>query len=111
MKRLCVCVVVFLLVACAPASVDAAEQPTTRYPVIADMLALEQRVDTLERDLRESRDQIAVLTLLRAHDVEVRQAQIAQDRLEADARHSDDLKRLYALELAVYGDGAGCPVR
>lgn len=103
MRRVLLLVVALLLVACASAPAGASE-PVTRYPVISDMLSLERRVEALEGELREARDQIGVLTLLREHDV----ARARSEWLIARAQRSDDLKRLYALELAADRDEGAC---
>lgn len=83
---LALCVVVGFAV---PAATQTISQtiPPPRYQVIDDMLTMQQRIDRLERDLSNARDEIGVLHLLRAHDIEAR----ARERAE-------DQKRIAALE-------------
>lgn len=66
---------------------------TSRYPVVNDIAALEARVDVLERDLaqtrtdlRIARNQIDVLILLRAHDVNRFDTLRANDLMVSAAR-------------------------
>jgi hypothetical protein len=118
-----------------PSSTPAVVDMTPRYTVIE----YGAQIDQMRRDVAdirgEARDAQAIaggLRLLRAHDIAVRDAQIAEDRLRIAAleqqvydlqqmrmsdylaayeAQSDNLKRLYELEFALYcaGDGALCP--
>lgn len=78
--------------------------PPPRYQVISDMLDLQQRIDALERDnaelredVREMRDQIGALQLLRAHDIGFNQRTRAEDQ-----------KRITALEWKANSIFEGC---
>jgi thioredoxin-like negative regulator of GroEL len=64
---------------------ESAPQPfTARYQVIDDLVTMQARIDALEAELDSM-------------------------RRETGWQRSEDLKRLYRLELAVYGlDGWGC---
>jgi hypothetical protein len=64
---------------------ESPQQPfTARYQVIDDLVTMQARIDALE-------------------------AELGAMRTEAGWQRSEDLKRLYRLELAVYGlDGWGC---
>jgi thioredoxin-like negative regulator of GroEL len=64
---------------------ESAPQPfTARYQVIDDLVTMQARIDALEAELHAM-------------------------RTEAGWQRSEDLKRLYRLELALYGlDGWGC---
>ena len=96
-------IVLGVLVLCAAVgvAVPAASQtiPPPRYQVISDMLDLQQRIESLERDnaelredMREMRGQIGALVLLRAYDIGFNQRTRAEDQ-----------KRVTALEWAVAG--------
>lgn len=85
---------------------------TSRYPVIDDLATLEARVEALERDqaqmrtdIRVARDEIGVLMLLRAHDVNRFDALRANDLLVSGSQRREMLADLYALQLAVYDEG------
>lgn len=91
-------IVLGVLVLCAAVgvAVPAFSQaiPPPRHQVISDMLDLQQRIEALERDnaelredVREMRDQIGALQLLRAYDIGFNQRARAEDQ-----------KRITALE-------------
>lgn len=72
--------------------------PAPRYQVIADMLTMEQRIDQLERDLSDAHNEIDVLQLLRAHDIQMQQRERAEDQ-----------KRIVSLEWTLQGQPwSGC---
>jgi TolA-binding protein len=114
-----------------PAHIDM----TPRYTVIeygAQIDQMRRDVANLRGEVKEAQADANILEMLRVHDIAVRDAQIAEDRariaaleqrvydfeqmrmsdfLSAYYAQDDNLKRLYALELAVYCavDGALCP--
>lgn len=104
MKRLIVmglivlCVTVVGAVSYQPTTpAEAASAPVTtipapRYQVISDMLTMESDIAQLKRDVADLRDQVGVLQLLRAHDIQMHQRERAED-----------LKRVASLEITVAG--------
>lgn len=81
---------------------------TSRYPVIDDIMALQNRVDALERenrelreDVRELRGQAGAMVLLRAHDISQRDTLLAEGRQAWQAARGEDEKRLTNLEWSV----------
>jgi Tfp pilus assembly protein PilF len=78
---------------------------TSRYGVIDDLVALQNRIDALERDnaalreeLREARDQAGALVLLRAHDISQRDTMVADAWQAWQAARVEDQKRITSLE-------------
>lgn len=76
-------------VADAPASL-ASPIPPARYQVISDIATMESDIEQLKRDVAGLRDQVGVLQLLRAHDIQMHQRVRAEDQ-----------KRIVALEVTV----------
>lgn len=77
----------------------------SRYGVIDDIVALQNRIDALERDnaalredVREARDQAGALVLLRAHDISQRDTFRAEDLQAWQAARVEDQKRITSLE-------------
>ena len=60
--------------------------------VIDDLLTMQQRINRLERELRDARNEIDTLELLRAHDIYAWRTARAEDQ-----------RRIVALEWAVQG--------
>jgi hypothetical protein len=82
---------------------------TSRYGVIDDIVALQNRIDALERDnaalreelredVREARDQAGSLVLLRAHDISQRDTMVADAWQAWQAARVEDQKRIVSLE-------------
>lgn len=101
-------IVLGVLVLCAAVgvAVPAFSQaiPPPRYQVISDMLDLQQRIEALERDnaelredMRIARDQIGALQLLRAYDIGFNQRARVEDQ-----------KRIRSLEWKVISNFEGC---
>lgn len=106
-KRVIIITVVLVMSVAAGAAVPALGQPhawrgqaaitpapaiTTRYQVIDDLLTMQQRINRLERELRDARNEIDTLELLRAHDIYAWRTARAEDQ-----------RRIVALEWAVQG--------
>jgi hypothetical protein len=53
----------------------------SRYQAVDDMLTMQQRIDRLESELRETRGQIGAQIILRAGDIEAHKAARKQDQL------------------------------
>ncbi len=116
----------------APEPTPAVVDMTPRYTVIeyvAQIDNMRRDVANIRGEARDAKAQAGSLMLLRVHDINLRDTQIASitqrlDALETAMKamqgmrasdylagyqaQSDNLKRLYNLELAVYGDGV-CP--
>ena len=66
--------------------------PAPRYQVIADLATMESDIAQLKRDLSDARNEIRVLRLLRAYDIQMHQRTRAEDQ-----------KRIIALEWVLQG--------
>ncbi len=78
--------------------------PPARYQVIADITTMAGEITQLKRDVVDLQSQVAVLQLLRAHDVNRFDVLRANDLLVSAAQRRDLLDQLYRLQLVVYDD-------